>query len=98
METSHSFQDRESPPRLCRNLWAMAPVSQERALGSLLFHLLPKAALLVLIRMYCTSMSAVETTGTVEGTVEDATHAVVPDVQITLVNMHTGDSRTLTTG
>jgi hypothetical protein len=79
----------------------MAPVRQEPAVGSLityLLHLLPKTALVVLIRIYCTSMSAVETTGTVEGTVEDATHAVVPDVRLTLVNIQTGDSRTLTTG
>ena len=61
-------------------------------------HLLPKTPLLVLVSIYCTLMSAVETTGSIEGTVEDATHAVVPDVRITLVNMQTGDSRTLSTG
>jgi hypothetical protein len=61
-------------------------------------HFLSKTLLLVLASIYCTLMSAVETTGSVEGIVEDATHAVIPDVRITLVNVQTGDSRTLLTG
>jgi hypothetical protein len=58
---------------------------------------LSKTALVVLVGIYCNLLSAVETTGTIEGTVEDATHAIVPDVRITLLNTQTGASRTLTT-
>lgn len=58
----------------------------------------PKTALLALIVICCTVLPAVETTGLIEGTVEDATHAPIPDVRITLVNTQTGNSKTLTTG
>jgi hypothetical protein len=61
-------------------------------------NLLPKTPLFVLIMIYCTLMSAVETTGSIEVIVEDATHSVIPDVRITLVNLQTGNSRTLLTG
>lgn len=79
----------------------MAPVSQEPRLVSIMSHfmqVLPKVALPVLASICCTFMSAVETTGVIQGTVEDATHAVIPDVRVTLVNMQTGESRTVTTG
>jgi hypothetical protein len=43
-----------------------------------LSHWLPKTALLVLVSICCTLMWAVETTGSISGTVEDTTHAESP--------------------
>ena len=57
--------------------------------------------LLVLSLFACLPVArvlSVETTGIIEGTVEDSSGAVVPGVQVTVANEQTGEAKSFTTG
>jgi hypothetical protein len=69
-----------------------------RSVIGCIWHLISRIAFLVLFGMYDTFLSAVNTTGMVEGTVQDVTHAVLPGVRISLSNVQTGNISTQVTG
>ncbi|HYZ86429.1 MAG TPA: carboxypeptidase regulatory-like domain-containing protein [Bryobacteraceae bacterium] len=61
-------------------------------------HLFGKIALSILLTSHRASLPAMQTTATIQGTVQDATSAVVPGVQVKLVNKETGDAESVVTG
>src|SRR6267378_7283370 len=55
------------------------------------------AGLLAFSNLLCVSLNAQVSGGSLSGTVTDTSHAAIPSVQVTLINMATGVARTLAT-